>query len=1054
MSLLHATWLPAKSTSQTTYTPALFVWGDTWRVATPSVIRNDPEIHPFALSIADLKKLLRSKGLLLKEIRDVSVSLTLPSKPQKAKAQKNTTSKPNIKQGLWSGLPLQAEEAIPKNSEWWPWTVKGIAIPINQISPWLTKLPLSQKDNELGQELLWWSHLQRWSLSLIARGLWLPQVSSDEGKIQYHRAHWTPLLNQETERRRLEEFSNQLPLVATCATTAYNILPSNEIDRCSNHPLASCRPIHSRLQVAQLLEKLIDSQLRKNFQPKQKGLDPLIKSWEEALGPNKQYIHLSNEDAERLAKVTKNWKDNISGNLQSAKACLELIAPIQGEDLWGLEFSLQSEADPSLRATAAAIWNANTAVLQLGAIEIQQPGEVLLEGLGRALNIFAPIERGLEQCTPEKMQLTPAEALILIRTSSKQLRDIGIGVILPKSLSGGFASRLGIAIKADLFDTSSTVEENLEWSWELMIGGILLSLKELQRLIKKNSPLVYHKGSWIELRPNDLKRAEKFYESNPQLNLDDALRLTATHGNTFMKLPVHNFDAGPRLQKVLEQYHQQTSPKPMAAPDGFYGQLRPYQERGLGWLTFLHRFKQGACLADDMGLGKTIQVLAFIQSLKKNKSLTKTILLIAPTSVLTNWKREAFTFTPELNVLEHYGPQRSSTQAELKKSLQSVDIMLTSYGLLLRDKELVQTIDWQGVIIDEAQTIKNPNSKQSQATRDLVRDKANAPFRIALTGTPVENRVSEIWSLMNFLNPLVLGEEEFFHQRYKLPIESYGDTSSLKDLKARVTPFILRRLKSDKSIISDLPEKVELNEWIGLSNEQKELYNKTVEKTLLDIETSPIGERQGKTLGLLTRLKQICNHPALIFKETVVDKNFGARSAKVQRLEEILKEILEAGDRALLFTQFVEWGFLLQSYLEKKLSCEIPFLHGTTKKTERQLLVDRFQEDPRGPKLFLLSLKAGGIGINLTRANHVFHIDRWWNPAIENQATDRAYRIGQTNRVMVHKFITTGSIEEKINKMLLKKSQLAEDIIGSGEEWLGQMEINQLRELVSLDKNL
>jgi len=306
---------------------------------------------------------------------------------------------------------------------------------------------------------------------------------------------------------------------------------------------------------------------------------------------------------------------------------------------------------------------------------------------------------------------------------------------------------------------------------------------------------------------------------------------------------------------------------------------------------------------------------------------------------------------------------------------------------------------------------------------------------------------------MNFLNPKVLGDENFFHQRYRLPIESYGDMSSLKDLKTRVSPFILRRLKTDKTVISDLPEKVELNEWVELTDEQKSLYRKTVEKTLDEINTAPKGHKHGKILGLLTRLKQICNHPALLHKEEVIKDDFLYRSSKIQRLDEILEEVIQAGDRAILFTQFAEWGHILKSYLQKKWRFEVPFLYGGTPKKERQEMVDRFQEDPRGPQLFLLSLKAGGVGLNLTRANHVFHIDRWWNPAVENQATDRAYRIGQENRVMVHKFITSGSIEEKIDLMIRQKSQLAADIIGGGEDWLSNLDFNEFKKLVTLENS-
>ncbi len=1064
MSLLHATWLPAIRTPTSSGRPALLVWADTWRVANPAGPSATPAVHPFTLSTENLRAWLSERDLLPNGIIDATACLTLPSRRVKARSNPKAIkvqNESNTEIGSWTGLPLQAGEPIPKNTEWWPWQVQGLAIEPGEATSWLSTLPLSDQNSDLGEELRWWSHLQRWALSIIARGRWLPQVELSKGEGYPHRARWVPLLNREDDRRRLEDFAARLPLVATCA------LPWREpMGRRSNrttrlrpeamreaNPIASCRPRSGRIRVASLLEELVDAQLRKGFQTNTEGLDPLLATWQQALGTETGVINLPNEEAERLAAASHHWREGVAGNVAAARACLELFTPNEGEELWELRFSLQAEADPALKLPAAKAWGSGANFLQLGEIRVDHPGEVLLEGMGRALTVFPPIERGLDNATPESMQLTPAEAFVLVRTAASQLRDVGVGVELPSSLSGGLASRLGLAIKAELSQKSRgfTLGENLDWSWELMIGGIRLTLKELERLAGKRSPLVHHKGAWIELRPNDLKNAERFCSANPDMSLDDALRLTATEGDTMMRLPVHKFEAGPRLQGVLEQYHQQKAPDPLPAPDGFNGQLRPYQERGLGWLAFLHRFDQGACLADDMGLGKTIQLLAFLQHLKAEKELKRPVLLVAPTSVLTNWKREALSFTPDLNVREHYGPRRPSTPNDLKKELKTIDLLLTSYGLMQRDSELLETIDWQGIVIDEAQAIKNPSAKQSQAARDISKPSKTSRFRIALTGTPVENRVSELWALMDFLNPRVLGEEDFFRQRYRMPIERYGDMSSLRDLKARVSPFILRRLKTDKAIISDLPEKVELSEWVGLSKEQQGLYSKIVDETLDAIAQAPLGQRHGKVLGLLTRLKQICNHPALALKETTVEKNFITRSAKLQRLEEILEEVIEAGDRALLFTQFAEWGHLLQTYLQQRWKFEVPFLHGGTRKTERQAMVDRFQEDPRGPQIFLLSLKAGGVGLNLTRASHVFHVDRWWNPAVENQATDRAYRIGQDKRVMVHKFITSGSVEEKIDRMIIEKSRLAEDIIGSGEDWLGGLGVNQLRELVALE---
>ncbi len=1041
MSLLHATWLPAVPAGS--FAPGkapaagLLIWADTWRVAEPVTPQGEAPLHPLSLDLDDLATWLDDHQVWSEALRQATATLTLPSRQQVAKGRKSSAQAP------WSGLPLQAGEPLPKEISWWPWQVEGWLLRPGPASAWLTLLPLSGfAEAGLSEDLRWWAHLQRWCLSLIARGRWLP----DAGEGQ---ARWLPLLNREDDRRRLEELAARMPQVVAAASTG---------------PQLACgRPRSNRLFVAGLVEKLVDGQLREAFRPGGEGLDPLLAAWEQGLASPGGQLKLDEEDRERLAIASHHWREGVAGKVAPARACLELFTPPEGEELWQLRFGLQAEADPSLRLPAAAVWAAGDGSVALGEISVEQPGELLLEGLGRALTVSTPIERGLDAATPEAMELTPNEAFVLVRNDAARLRDVGVGVVLPASLSGGLASRLGLAITAELPDQSRgfTLGESLESRWEFMIGGVTLSLRDLERLEAKRSALVQHKGVWIELRPLDLRNAQRFAAADPGLSLDDALRLTGNEGETLMRLPVHAFTPGPRLQAVLEQYHQQKAPDPLPAPPGFAGQLRPYQERGLGWLAFLHRFDQGACLADDMGLGKTIQLLAFLQHLKAEGELKRPVLLVAPTSVLTNWKREATAFTPELVVHEHYGPRRPATEAALKKALKGMDLVLTTYGLLQRDSELLEAIDWQGVVIDEAQAIKNHTAKQSMAARDLARPgkgSRGSRFRIALTGTPVENRVSELWALMDFLNPKVLGDEPFFRQRYRLPIERYGDMSSLRDLKSRVGPFILRRLKTDKSIISDLPEKVELREWVGLAPEQKKLYNTTVEQSLDAIARAPLGQKHGQVLALLTKLKQICNHPALALKQEpdpgdgAFFREFAARSAKVQRLEEILEEVIEAGDRALLFTQFAEWGHLLKAHLERRWRQEVPFLYGNTSKVERQAMVDRFQEDPRGPQLFLLSLKAGGVGLNLTRASHVFHIDRWWNPAVENQATDRAYRIGQQNRVMVHKFITSGSVEERIDRMIQEKSKLASEIVGSGEEWLGGLEVGQLRELVALSE--
>lgn len=1027
MSLLHALWDE----------DGLVLWADDWRVADRQTPVDEPLAHPFALARDDLQTLLDGQGFFKNTtLEPVQRSLSLPSCDLRRSRRRRRTSTVGSDRESWSGLPLLAGEALPEQCQWWPWRIEGLKVPLASVPAGLGALPLTGSRPDLGDELRWLAHLQRWCLSLVARGRWLPVVDADG---DHPRARWQPLLNQEDDRRRLEEMAVRMPQVLLSGDND----PGNLVCR---------RPERQRLQVAAIVERLLDCQIRAVFRPDTTGLNPLLARWQRALGPGNGVLEGEVDGIERLQLATRHWREMVVGRLAPARACLELHTPADGEELWTLSFGLQALVDPELRLNAEAIWAAGDSAVHIGEIPVEKPSQLLLEGLGRALAAFDPLQRGLEEAAPSGMPLAPAEAFVLVRTACRRLRDLGVGVVLPASLSGGLAGRLGLAITADLPPESRgySLGESLQWSWSLMIGGEPLTLKQLELLVARKSPLVNHAGQWVELRPNDIRSAKRFCSGEPVLSLEDALRLAGNDLETVERLPVHRFDAGPRLQQVLEQYHHYKQPDPLPAPDGFVGRLRPYQERGLGWLAFLHRFDQGACLADDMGLGKTIQLLAFLQHLKAEKGLKRSVLLVCPTSVMTNWQREAGQFTPELRVIEHYGSRRPATPTRLKETLKTVDLMLTSYGLLQRDHELLSSYDWQGVVIDEAQAIKNAGSKQSRATRLVARPLHQSRFRIALTGTPVENRVSEIWALMDFLNPRVLGEEDFFSRRYRLPIERYGDISSLRDLRTRVGPFILRRLKTDRSIINDLPEKVELDEWCHLSAEQKKLYTRTVDDTLEAVARAPLGERHGRVLGLLTRLKQICNHPALALGEESPGPDFASRSAKLQRLEEILEELLVAGDRALLFTQFATWGHLLKVHLQRRFGAEVPFLHGGSSKADRQAMIDRFQKAPRGHQLLLLSLKAGGVGLNLTRASHVIHIDRWWNPSVENQATDRAYRIGQVNRVMVHKFTTRGTLEEKIDRMIRQKAQLAEDIIGSGEDWLGGLEMKDLKELVSL----
>ncbi len=478
---------------------------------------------------------------------------------------------------------------------------------------------------------------------------------------------------------------------------------------------------------------------------------------------------------------------------------------------------------------------------------------------------------------------------------------------------------------------------------------------------------------------------------------------------------------------------------PVPTPAGFDGNLRPYQERGVGWLTFLGRLGLGACLADDMGLGKTAQVIAAILADQAGGPT----LVICPVSVLGNWQRELARFAPSLSVLAHHGTGRfgGDHDESFARRAGAHDVVVTTYSLVARDIEELSAVRWARLVLDEAQQIKNPVTKQARAVHRLGADR-----RVALTGTPVENRLTELWSIMQALNPGLLGSARAFRDRFVTPIEVDGDPEATTALRRAVGPFLLRRVKSDRSIIADLPDKVETTDRCALTREQLTLYQAVVDDLLAAAEGTEGIDRRGAVLAGLTKLKQVCNHPAHLLGD---GSGLAGRSGKLTRVEEILEELLAVGDRALCFTQYKAWGDRLVPYLAGRFGVEVAWLHGSVTRRRRDGMVARFQSEDGAPVL-VVSLKAGGTGLNLTAASHVIHLDRWWNPAVEDQATDRAYRIGQQRNVMVHKLVTRGTLEERIDELIASKRALAESVVTAGEEWLTELSTEALRQMVAL----
>ncbi|HEY9872993.1 MAG TPA: DEAD/DEAH box helicase [Candidatus Obscuribacterales bacterium] len=1085
MAILHGNWLLQNDGG------CLFIWGETWRRMTAAVSSFPESVpsHPLAMTQEEFTSFMRSRSVSVGESRSLSIAKFQEASGHSRKGKAGVASSVQTSSGSkqkWEqcaiALPTPiletGEPTYPAYSASTPdnssdsllklqlWQVGGYYLNPLEAIKFLQALPLGSfkaADAYVGGELRFWSQVCRWSLDLLARSKFLPGLHRQiDGSVV---ARWQPLLDSAVDQARLEKFAQQMP--SACRTYQLDFEEDNNPKSSSavaRSAIQNPKSIEPQELLLGFLSSTIDAQVRSwggaNSLP---STEPLVSQWLQALSGTSDKLEADSVAVGRLEAALRTWTTPVQEHLVTLvsqdlgqnlfRTCLLLKPPVAGVNDWTLEYCLQAVDNPEFLVDAETIWNQPVERFVYQDRTIEQPHETFLKGLGLALRLYPLIEPSLREPRPLSCRLNPIEVYEFIKASAWRLQDNGLGVLLPPSLMPGknLSGSLGLKISADVQGGKKErlgLQSLLKFNLELAIGDKTLSKKEFDRLMALKTPLVEVNGEWIALQPQDVRAAEAILATRPEqlsLSVEDALRLSTGDSKTIEKLPVVSFEASGVLKELITNLTNNQAIAPIEAPASFRGELRPYQARGVGWLAFLERWGLGACLADDMGLGKTPQTIAFLLHLQEQGALEEPTLIVCPTSVLSNWEREVHKFGPTLKTLVHHGDKRQKGKA-FAKAVKGKDVVITSYPLVYRDAKTLETVSWQGVVLDEAQNIKNPEAKQSQAVRQLP-----PGFRIALTGTPVENRLSELWSILDFLNPGYLGTRQFFQRRFAIPIEKYGDTDSLKTLRSLVQSFILRRLKTDRTIIQDLPEKQEMNVFCGLSAEQATLYQKIVDESLGEIEEAEGIKRRGMILTLLLRLKQICNHPAQYLKENTMGNS--QRSGKVRRLEEMLEEAISEGDRALIFTQFAESGKLLQPYLQEKLGWETLFLYGSTRKQQREEMIDRFQNDPEGPRIFILSLKAGGTGLNLTRANHVFHFDRWWNPAVENQATDRVFRIGQTRNVQVHKFICTGTLEERINEMMESKKQLAEQTVDAGEQWLTELDTNQLRSLLLLDRS-
>ena len=1035
MIVLHACW------SQ----PTLRVWGESSyrrpgvrrRTAAHPAAKAWP--HPFAAEWGPLHDAVEGVGLAQwKDASRFDLTLRLPSyarSPQPSpQAHRFESAEPGEE---LAGTAL--------------WTVPAVYLSGRTAAAldFLLALPAAPPQGvAIGDTLRGLAEAAKLAVELVARGRVVPVL--DGASARGGEAAWRPVLTDPADQAHFEALVRALPGACWAA-----------------------EPAHEDDGAAGFVRALVDSMVRQGLAahklaPVRRGKRPAAEQWLRALAERSGSFTAEGGGAETLQAALAAWSRPVAPASRGGVRTCFLLTPPDAEPAatapggaaaedratpdapWRLDFLLQSVDDPSLLVPAEEVWRTPGPLAVLRGT-VTDPQERLIGDLGRALRLFPPLEPALRTARPDGVELDAEAAYRFLREGAPLLSQAGFGVRVPSWWTRP-ATRLGVKLRARPATPGAAegssgrfgMETIVSYDWQLSLGGVALSAEEFRALAGRKVPLVRFRGEWVELKPAEVEAALRLFDRNVrgEMTAAEVLRLAAGAEGGTAGLPLAGVEAEGWLGELLSGAGD-ASVKPVPDPPGFVGKLRPYQKRGVGWLAFLDDLSVGACLADDMGLGKTVQLLAlllFERSREDGKRGTPPTLLVCPMSLVGNWQREAARFAPGLRVHVHHGAERLGGAA-LRKAIRGSDLVLTTYALAARDREELASVDWGRVVLDEAQNVKNAATRQSQAVRAF-----RAPRRIALTGTPVENRLAELWSILDFLNPGLLGPAATFRRRFATPIERFRDTERADELKRLVRPFILRRLKTDRRIIRDLPAKHEMRIFCNLTREQASLYQATVDEMIARVEESTGIERRGLVLATLLKLKQVCNHPAQLLQD---GSALPGRSGKVERLDEILEEVLELGDRALVFTQFAEMGHMLRHHLEERFGREVPFLHGGTSRAARDTLVARFQAED-GPSILLLSLKAGGTGLNLTAANHVIHFDRWWNPAVEDQATDRAYRIGQRRDVQVRKLVCAGTLEERIDEMIEDKKQLAESVLGAGEAWLTEMSTAELRKVVAL----
>jgi SNF2 family DNA or RNA helicase len=1060
MQVIHGTWIPEEANGFIQH-GAFYLWVETDAPAMASSRRRvnaHDHLHPRHLTQTALATFLQDT-LGVREIAPGTLARTLCTKYLLLPSAAGT---PLPSHELLRYVGEETEEApetaLPVACALAPWQVWCYRVP--QVIPALHEIHFlalhAAEDFQLGTDLLVWHQFTQTLKGVIAKDAYIPALK--------YRAlmpgseapgHETPMgeiypgweLVSGAYEAAIQAYAALMPAVCAAGAnspTAAGLFAREALLRhcaeCLLHEIVTGTPLTAKLE-----QQLAGSLLWSCVHPSR----AVVLASDRALEDYQQWLA---------------WRASLLATHQHTglTLCFRLEeAPFTAPDAWQLHFLVAARHDPSYQVDLGAYWPL-TAAARAAAIRpfgVDFERQVFL-ALGHAARIYPTIWAGLATDRPVGCQLTLEEAFAFLKESAWVLEDAGYRVIVPAWWTPEGRQRTRIRLKTAARPATGvgaagvghlSLATLIAYQYQLAIGGQAVTEEEWRQLVNAKAPLVQFRGQWMELDRERMQHLLQFWqtqrETRPEMPLQDLLKLDAELGDDL------EWDHEAAIQEMLARLQDKSTFAPIPDPEGLRGgTLRDYQRRGVAWLRYLERLGLHPCLADDMGLGKTLEVIACLVAEREEANRAAEVgkaeqvlptLVIAPTSVLGNWRREIERFAPQLGTLVHQGSARHKDMQTFGRSCQAADVVLTSFSLARLDERLLRAVMWRRVVVDEAQNLKNPQAAQTRAILRL-----EARHRLALTGTPVENRLRDLWSIFNFLNPGYLGKEPQFRRTFEVPIQRDNDRAAAATLKKLVEPFILRRVKTDQRIIADLPDKSEQKMFCTLSHEQASLYEAVVKQVTEQLEVAEGIQRTGLILSTLLRLKQICNHPAQFLQD---GSAFTAeRSHKLQRLDEMLEEVLAAGESALVFTQFTEIGSALDRHLAQTQHYRTYYLHGGTSAPRRDQLITQFQDAETEPSVFILSLRAGGVGLTLTKATHVFHFDRWWNPAVEDQATDRAFRIGQRRNVFVHKFVALGTLEERVDALIEDKKRLSSLVVGADESWLTHLDNETFKDLIAL----